>query len=632
MRAADATTYRVRHWSPPPNATINGASWETAYPTIEEALDVAKTVTGGPHTILVAVRDANDPWHPRISELNLQVVEQDSCSGSAGEESLCRYRRFMIDFDVIVRGGYEQATAQSAGSDDRPPDWQPTILSGDFAHNDSAASPMEQYDATNDENALNVVVFRGAEVTYATEFDGFVVERGNCADDPTDTPQTQIYDAHFGGAILLTHANGQTAFAQPWIQNCVFRLNGARVGGAIASVRAYDEEVTELQQCIVRTSEFRRNYASERGGAIAVHNGVLDMAGSLVVDGKAPFGGGLSLEGTYFAANSTATAAEGTIVNCTIARNWGSVGCGVYINEVLDGSAIVFRNCIVCLNATPGSPPTPGVTFEEQFFLDETATPMTLQYCAFPWGPPETDPNAPLPGTGCLQVEDPYFVDDETTDYLARDYRVHPCSPCLDHGRSRSLQSTWDDLLPVDDRDADDDQITTGEPLPDVERHERVIDSDGVGSVEVDMGAYEHATVCVGDIDSDGQVGSSDLAILLGEWIELPSEDWCLSPLASAPPPCHCADIDNDRHINASDLALLLGAWGECPIPSETAIVVEYGGDDAQGANSQFTWPIDPEFLATFLGFDDVQQFALWLGDLSPQTRAAALEPLLGGA
>jgi hypothetical protein len=51
-----------------------------------------------------------------------------------------------------------------------------------------------------------------------------------------------------------------------------------------------------------------------------------------------------------------------------------------------------------------------------------------------------------------------------------------------------------------------------------------------------------------GDINGDGSVNASDLAILLGAW--------------GGPSPS--ADLDASGTVDASDLAILLGAWGEC--------------------------------------------------------------------
>ncbi len=59
------------------------------------------------------------------------------------------------------------------------------------------------------------------------------------------------------------------------------------------------------------------------------------------------------------------------------------------------------------------------------------------------------------------------------------------------------------------------------------------------------------ALPCAGDLDLDGSVGPTDLAILLGAWGTngLPTG----------------ADIDENGLVAAPDLAILLGAWGPCP-------------------------------------------------------------------
>jgi uncharacterized membrane protein len=59
---------------------------------------------------------------------------------------------------------------------------------------------------------------------------------------------------------------------------------------------------------------------------------------------------------------------------------------------------------------------------------------------------------------------------------------------------------------------------------------------------------------CTADIDGDGDVGASDLAVLLGAWGDCPF----------GVPECP-QDLDGDFVVGAADLALLLGAWGACP-------------------------------------------------------------------
>lgn len=69
------------------------------------------------------------------------------------------------------------------------------------------------------------------------------------------------------------------------------------------------------------------------------------------------------------------------------------------------------------------------------------------------------------------------------------------------------------------------------------------------GEETVDIDSIALVTACAADLDGDGQVGATDLGILLGAW---GSENLL-------------ADIDGDTAIDAGDLAVLLGAWGPCP-------------------------------------------------------------------
>jgi hypothetical protein len=66
--------------------------------------------------------------------------------------------------------------------------------------------------------------------------------------------------------------------------------------------------------------------------------------------------------------------------------------------------------------------------------------------------------------------------------------------------------------------------------------------ADGDGDGQADDCA------CLGDLDGDGLVSTSDLLMLLGAWGD-----------AGGP-----ADLDGDGLVSTSDLLLLLGAWGDC--------------------------------------------------------------------
>jgi hypothetical protein len=54
---------------------------------------------------------------------------------------------------------------------------------------------------------------------------------------------------------------------------------------------------------------------------------------------------------------------------------------------------------------------------------------------------------------------------------------------------------------------------------------------------------------CDADLDGDGEVGSSDLAIVLSAWDSFGGS----------------GDLDGDGAVGSSDLGIVLSAWGACP-------------------------------------------------------------------
>ena len=94
----------------------------------------------------------------------------------------------------------------------------------------------------------------------------------------------------------------------------------------------------------------------------------------------------------------------------------------------------------------------------------------------------------------------------------------------------------YSDLLLIDT------EICANAPTPFVGRY-----TDGGGNI--------FCSGCRGDLNSDGQVNSSDIGILLGFW-GFPGVG---IPVA--------ADLNNDAVVDAADLSILLGNWGACITP-----------------------------------------------------------------
>ena len=62
------------------------------------------------------------------------------------------------------------------------------------------------------------------------------------------------------------------------------------------------------------------------------------------------------------------------------------------------------------------------------------------------------------------------------------------------------------------------------------------------------------ASACPADLDNDGDVDATDLAMLLGNWGPCADPNDCPADLQD----------DGDGFVGADDLAVLLGSWGPC--------------------------------------------------------------------
>jgi hypothetical protein len=121
-------------------------------------------------------------------------------------------------------------------------------------------------------------------------------------------------------------------------------------------------------------------------------------------------------------------------------------------------------------------------------------------------------------------------------------------------GPSRPIPVSW--VLPLPDVTVHVDPSlgglalsvsqTNGTMIADLGLRERNPTATWSGSMIARAGA---TLPCDADLDQDGAVGASDLALVLGEWGQ----------------PKSFADLDFSGDVDASDLAIILGAWGTCP-------------------------------------------------------------------
>jgi hypothetical protein len=99
-----------------------------------------------------------------------------------------------------------------------------------------------------------------------------------------------------------------------------------------------------------------------------------------------------------------------------------------------------------------------------------------------------------------------------------------------------------------------------------------------------------------GDLDGDGMVGASDLAILLGAW--------CTEASASCDP---IADLNCDGLVNAADLTALLANWGN---GSGTAAAIRSGEPVPEAIALDSKDAV--EFSIEFVGLDGVEGYKEW--------------------
>ncbi len=390
-----------------------------------------------------------------------------------------------------------------------------------------------------------------------------------------------------GGAVALV------ATPEAKLLGCTFLVNTSGHSGGAA--RLYDSN-TEVTDCT-----FEGNFAQVRGGGVHLELGAASLAGCTLDQNQAiNVGGGLAarsaaakITGCEFTANSAVvegggvrlifgsgvvvsskflgnTAANGggtatvagqlTCANVLFAGNHAvAQGGGMYMNDATSS----LRNCTLTANSagTGGalqgfnSPTTVdnGILWNNQASEEGTdEIPPTFDVNVLHsiveggYGEPGDDNDDLDP-----MFLDPDGSDDDPATLSDNDYRLSADAVgAIDQGSNEGVEADGCDL------DGDDD---LKEPTPfDLAGGPRFIDDPDVpdaGSPApvVDRGAYEYDPTtgpegCLADLDRNGAVGASDLALLLGGWGGDASD----------------ADLDDDGVVGAGDLAILLGSWGPC--------------------------------------------------------------------
>lgn len=357
--------------------------------------------------------------------------------------------------------------------------------------------------------------------------------------------------------------------SHPLITDCTFEANEAREGGAVyCGMYAYPT----ISGCTIRS-----NTASSTGGGIA---GDWDSSPTIhdcvIVANEARYGGGAiyfskgepTILNCLVSGNSAESGSGGgilcvrttpTIANCEIAGNTAELGGGMYFSE----SSPFVTNCTIAGNTAEH-----GGGIRARFDSD-----LVIANC-ISWDNQASvsgdeislgDPNYPASvtvhysdvrgGDEAVYVEagsslvwgdgnidaDPLYVDPDGPDndpdtWEDNDYHLSGESPCIDaadnDGVPAGVTADLDGRLRFADRIATPDSGNPGAPGPPI----------------VDMGAYEYQ--CTGDLNGDGEIMISDLAILLAGYGTTGGAVYA------------DGDIDQDGDVDPSDLAALLSVYG----------------------------------------------------------------------
>ncbi len=296
----------------------------------------------------------------------------------------------------------------------------------------------------------------------------------------------------------------------PQIIDCRFTANTADRGGGI---------YTSGGETTISGCTFNGNTATSQGGGLygAGSNPVSLIVESCLFTGNASqdVGGGLFLYSnvhlinTVIAGNTAINRGGGfmtgiadiVLTNCTLVNNRADTGGGV----ATLGSTVTLENTLLWSNSAVAAGPQIALIahFSTYFPTTLSASSCALDggtadvyvenaTCNFSWNNIiTTDPQLVDPGSWD-DSGTPGDISDDTWQF--GDYHLTAASSCIDTGNDAALH------LPAFDWDGD----------------ARIIDGDGDGSPQVDIGAdeYGEASTCGGDLNGDGDVDGSDLAAL----------------------------------------------------------------------------------------------------------------------
>ena len=580
----------------------NGLSWPQAFNNLQIALGAAEQ-SGGPDLIKVA----QGTYKP----------------GPAGQ----RLESFVLPTELTLEGGY--IGWDEPDPDVRDPDLYVTILSGDIDNND-LNSPADHWTDIVGGNSLHVItvihpIDQNPSLAHTIEVDGFVITAGDA--DGED-------DQGIGGGAYLDNKHLVPIVPGPKFRKCTFTGNRSNEGGG--GLAALFMGVS-LRDCLVQfnqttdeapfhlnggggisvfgpltlvTSQFIGNESVDLGG------GVESILPSVIVDctflnnvagtrGGGVWASGAALTNSLFAGNVAngflggdggggLKVSGGEVYNCTFVDNHAPNKAGGGIRAtVAPGPGTTVANSILWANTDAENPGGFGAQVHGV---------CPTYSCIQDW-PCGNGGNTLCPICDQLQNtgDDPRFVDEANGNY-----RLQRCSPSIDTGNPLDggvPPCGAPGLIPCDEFDVDDDGID-GEPTPELDLKDRVLDGNYDDIVRVDMGAYEFEDLCPWDLNGDCCVDEDDLAILLA----------AAGPCPPLPADCP-ADFDCDGSVGRLDHRELIKNFGPCPAGPDPELCQAPDCDSVTsaaalgGALAQMGFAEVPDYQAHILATSEGEAF-----------------------
>ncbi|GMU83322.1 MAG: hypothetical protein AMXMBFR47_31920 [Planctomycetota bacterium] len=328
-----------------------------------------------------------------------------------------------------------------------------------------------------------------------------------------------------GGSVSLGGGISCTG-SSPLFRDCIITGNNGLTGGGGGVY------LTRRSRPIFANCSITGNTTTGAGGGLKCSLGSSPLFINTIIAGNTAANGG--------AIHSELTS-KPTLRGCTIARNTATNRGGAFYQisgSTADNSHPLLENSIVWGN-TAAAGQGPGI-------YAGGGTYITARFCDVQGG------QAGIVGGGgvaawqnCIDA-DPAFV-----DAAAGDYALLETSPCID--------AASNSLVGIDAGDVDFDG-DGGEIVP-IDRAgarrfaDRAATPDtGEGTAPiVDMGAFEFVLPCPADLDGSGDIGITDLSILLSHFGDTQAT-------------AADGDLDGDADVDITDLSLILAAFGAaCP-------------------------------------------------------------------